>query len=129
MWIVRWTVIIIVLLAILGFSLQNQEQKVQITLGGYETPEMPLYFALYISFALGILVFFLVSIYNLLQLKTEISRHKRENRRLRDELDRLRNVSIEEELPTALPPAPAEIEQAPSVRENRESGEDVKNGS
>ncbi len=110
MWIIRWSLIILVLLAILGFSLQNQDQKVQIHIGGYITPEMPLYFALYIAFALGVLVFFLISIYNLFQLKTEIGRHKRENRRLRDELDRLRNLSIEEEVPT-FPEASLESEE------------------
>lgn len=98
MWIIRWSLIILVLLAILGFSLQNQDQRVEIHIAGYTSPEMPLYFALYCSFALGILVFFLIAIYNLLQLKTEIARHKRENRRLRDELDRLRNLSIDEEV-------------------------------
>jgi len=98
MWIIRWTIIVIVILAILGFSLQNQDQKVQIRVGGYTSPEMPLYFALYIAFAMGILVFLLISIYNLLQLKTEISRHRRDNRRLKEELDRLRNLSIDEDI-------------------------------
>jgi len=99
MWIVRWTVIVIVLLAILGFSLQNQEEKVVIHVGTYTSPEMPLYFALYIAFALGILVFLLISIYNLMQLKTEISKHRRDNKRLKEELDRLRNISIDEDIP------------------------------
>lgn len=98
MWIIRWTLIVIVLLAILGFSLQNQTQKVNVVIANYQTPEMPLYFALYIAFALGILVFLLISIYNLLALRTEIARHRRDNRRLREELDRLRNISIEEDV-------------------------------
>ena len=98
MWIIRWSVIVLVLLAILGFSLQNQLQKVNIYIGPYESPEMPLYFALYLSFALGIFVFFLISVFNLLQLKTDMARQKRENRRLRNELDRLRNLSVEEEI-------------------------------
>lgn len=109
MWIIRWSLIVIVLLGLLGFSLQNQSQRVVINIGTYVSPEMPLYFALYLSFALGILVFFLISIYNLLQLKTEIGKQKRDNRKLREELDRLRNISIEEELPSELD-GPAENE-------------------
>lgn len=110
MWIIRWSIIVIVLLALLGFSLQNQEQRVAINIGTYISPEMPLYFALYLAFALGIFVFFLISVYNLLQLKSEIARHKRDNRKLRDELDRLRNISIDDELP-ALPEEMNETEK------------------
>ncbi len=98
MWIVRWTIIVIVIIAVIGFSLQNQEQKVQIRIGAFTTSEMPLYFALYLAFSLGLIVFLLISIYNLLQLRMEITRHRRDNRKLREELDRLRNISIEEEV-------------------------------
>ena len=106
MWIIRWSLIVIVLLGLLGFSLQNQTQRVEIYIGTYVSPQMPLYFALYLSFALGILVFFLISIYNLLQLKSEIAKQKRDNRKLREELDRLRNISIDEDLPPELPSVP-----------------------
>ena len=97
MWIVRWTIIVIVIIAVIGFSLQNQEQKVQIRIGTFTSNEMPLYFALYLAFSLGLIVFLLISVYNLLQLRMEITRHRRDNRKLREELDRLRNISIEEE--------------------------------
>ena len=110
MWIVRWTLIVIVIIAIIGFSLQNQEEKVQVHIGTYTTSEMPLYFALYIAFSLGLVVFLLISIYNLLQLRTEIGRHRRDNRKLKEELDRLRNISIEEEV--------AETKQLPEVKED-----------
>jgi uncharacterized integral membrane protein len=108
MWLIRWTIIVIVLLALLGFSLQNQTQKVHIFFGPYVTEDMPLYFALYISFALGVFVFFLISVYNLLQLKKELARQRRDNRRLREELDRLRNISIEEEISRELPETESE---------------------
>lgn len=97
MWIIRWSLIVVVLLSLLGFSLQNQDQRVIIHVASYTSPEMPLYFALYLAFALGIIVFFLISIYNLLQLKAEIAKQKRENRKLRTELNRLRNISIVDE--------------------------------
>jgi len=93
---------VVVLIALLGFSLQNQEQRVYIKVGTYTSPEMPLYFALYLAFALGIFVFFLISIYNLIQLKSQIARQKRSNRKLREELDRLRNLSLDEDLPALL---------------------------
>ena len=102
MWLIRWSIIVVVLIALLGFSLQNQEQRVIIKVGTYISPEMPLYFALYLAFALGIFVFFLISIYNLVQLKTQIARQKRDNRKLREELDRLRNLSLDEDLPAIL---------------------------
>jgi uncharacterized integral membrane protein len=103
MWIVRWTLIVIIILAVLGFSLQNQSQRVQIYIGPYITQEMPLYFALYLAFAVGVFVFFLISIYNLIQLKSEIARQKKDNRHLREELNRLRNITIEEPVEAEVP--------------------------
>lgn len=112
MWIIRWTIIVAVVIAIIGFSLQNQEEKVVIHIGTFTTSEMPLYFALYLAFSLGLVVFLLVSIYNLLQLRTEIARHRRDNRKLKEELDRLRNISIEEEV--------NDLKQLPETTEDKE---------
>jgi hypothetical protein len=55
-----------------------------------------------------VFVFFLISVYNLLQLKKELARQRRDNRRLREELDRLRNISIEEEISRELPETESE---------------------
>lgn len=98
MWIVRWVLIALLILLILGFALQNQQQTVSVKILNWKSPVLPLYIFLYISFGAGLLFWVLISMLNMLKLKGEIHRLQRENRKVKDELNRLRNVSIEEEV-------------------------------
>ena len=98
MWIVRWVLGALLIIIILGFALQNQEQTVSVEIFKWKSPVLPLYFFLYLSFGAGILTWLLASTFNILKLKSEILRLQRENRKVKNELNRLRNVSIEEEV-------------------------------
>jgi uncharacterized integral membrane protein len=97
MWIFRWVISAIIILMILGFALQNQEQTVSVRIVQWESPHLPLYLLLYMAFGIGILLWVLVSAWNTFKLKGEIYRLQRENRRIKEDLNRLRNASIEEE--------------------------------
>ena len=97
MWILRWILGALLIIIILGFALQNQDQTVSVKILKWQSPVLPLYFFLYLSFGAGILTWVLVSALNILKHKGEILRLQKENRKTRDELNRLRNVSIEEE--------------------------------
>jgi len=113
MWIVRWVLIALLILIILGFALQNQQQTVSVKILNWKSPVLPLYIFLYISFGAGLLFWVLISMLNMFKLKGEIHQLQRENRKARDELNRLRNASIEEEEePTEL-----EEDQNPEVIE------------
>lgn len=98
MWIVRWIFSVLIILVILGFALQNQDQKVTVRIVDWVSPEMPLYMLFYIAFGLGMITWLLVSIFKTLRLQTEIRRLKKDNKSLKEELDRLRNISVEEEV-------------------------------
>lgn len=97
MWILRWILGALLIIIILGFALQNQDQTVSVKIIKWQSPVLPLYFFLYISFGAGILTWVLVSAINILKLKGDILKLQKENRKTRDELNRLRNVNIEEE--------------------------------
>ncbi len=99
MWILRWVASAIIILAVLGFALQNNAQTVQVVFlqGKWMSPPLPLWVVIYLSFGAGVLFWLLVSIFQVFQLKGEIRRIRRQNANLKKELDDLRNVSIEEE--------------------------------
>lgn len=111
MWILRWIFGAVLIILILGFSLQNQNQTVSIQLLNWHSPVLPLYLYLYFAFGGGMLFWTLISAFNIFKMKGEMHKVEKENRRLKKELDRLRNVDIEEELEPAQPEAtPPEIE-------------------
>ena len=97
MWILRWILGALLIIVILGFALQNQDQTVSVKILKWQSPILPLYFFLYLSFGAGILTWVIVSALNILKHKGEILKLQKEIRKTRDELDRLRNVSIDEE--------------------------------
>jgi uncharacterized integral membrane protein len=98
MWIVRWVIIALLILIVLGFALQNQEQTVSVRILRWQSPVLPLYLFLYLSFGAGLLFWVLISALNTIKLRGEIFKLNRENRKIREELNRLRNVSIEDDI-------------------------------
>lgn len=100
--IIRWILSALVILIILGFALQNQEQTVSVRILKWASPNLPLYLVLYIAFGTGVLLWVVVSTLNFLKLKGEIHRLQRDNHKVKEELNRLRNASIEEVEPTEL---------------------------
>ena len=97
MWIFRWILGALLIIIILGFALQNQDQTVSVKIIKWHSPVLPLYLFLYFSYGAGILTWVIVSVLNVLKLKGEIYKLQKENRKTKDELNRLRNVNIEDE--------------------------------
>lgn len=107
MWAIKWIFIAVIIIVLIGFAMQNTEQTVTIRVLSYESIALPLWVVMYISFAVGMLTWLLISIFQLLKSKTILHRIKRENNRLKKELDQLRNVSVEE---TVIPGSDKESE-------------------
>lgn len=105
MWLIKWIVGIFLVLAILGFALQNQHQVVQVYVANWVSPEVPLYFVIYIAFALGMITSILFALVRIFQLKQENRKIKKERNELEDELSKLRNLSITDEAPALPKPA------------------------
>jgi uncharacterized integral membrane protein len=98
MWLIRWVLTALVIILILGFSLQNQQQTASVQFLNWKSGVMPLYLLLYLAFCAGFLLSVLVSAVHVLNQKREIHRLHKTNRRIKEELDRLRNIHIEEEI-------------------------------
>ena len=89
MWIVRWALITVVILLILGLALQN-DQLVEIHLFNWHSGQLPLYFVFYFAFAAGMLAFLLISGYFQYVKYRELNRCRREIAKLEAEIDNLR---------------------------------------
>ncbi len=97
MWIVKWILFILFFLILVGFALQNQDQEASVQLLKWRTINLPLWVFLYAAFAIGVLFSIIISILNIIKLKTENMRLQKQHRKVKEELNRLRNVSIDED--------------------------------
>ncbi|MFQ5824604.1 MAG: lipopolysaccharide assembly LapA domain-containing protein [bacterium] len=99
MWVVKWFLAVIVILVVLGFALQNSGEQVTVVFMTqvWQYENVQLWMVIYASFALGVLFWLIVSVFQVLQLKGEIRRLKKVNFEIQNELDSLRNLPIGEE--------------------------------
>ncbi len=101
MWILKWIFIVIAVIFVIGFAMQNADVQVPIKFYKWETiNDLPLWLVMYLSFIAGMLFWLLISIYQMLNLRSENRKQQKRIKNLEQELNRLRNVSVEDaELP------------------------------
>lgn len=104
MWIIKWILGALLIILVLGFALQNQHQMVQVRIVNWISPELPLYFIVYLSFAFGMITWLLTSIFKILQLKADCRNYRKQSEQLQEELNKLRNLSVEEAVSTSNTP-------------------------
>jgi len=101
MWILKWIFWVIVLFIIIIFVTQNVEflnQKFVLEFLFWETKyPLPVWVAMFLTFATGILIWLVGSIFKMLELKSEVRKANKENIALRKELNELRNIPLDEE--------------------------------
>ncbi len=99
MWAVKWVLAVILILMVFGFTLQNNnvDQKVAVYFVTWEYTAVPLWLVMYASFGFGVLFWLIVSGFQVLQFKSEISRLNKSQNELQIELDNLRNLPIGED--------------------------------
>jgi uncharacterized integral membrane protein len=101
MWIIKWILIVLVVIFLIGFAMQNSQVNVPLRFMKWETVnDMPLWLIMYLSFIAGMIFWLAVSIYQVISLKSESHKWQKRTRQLENELNRLRNVSVED---TVLP--------------------------
>lgn len=96
MWILRWFFAAGFIILGIGFAMQNADQLVTISLLHWKSQNTPLWVVMYLSFALGVIFWMIASLFKAVTLRTENQRIVKETKKLREELDRLRNISVEE---------------------------------
>jgi len=100
MWIFKWIFGALLIIIILGFAIQNQEQTVTVHILKWESPVIPLYLIVYLSFIVGLITWLIVSSVKIVSLKGKNHSLQREIKKIKNELNRLRNANIEEEIDT-----------------------------
>lgn len=98
MWIIRWVFAVISIVFIIGFAVQNSEQLVTVSFLHWQSGEIHLWVVMYIAFAAGIFTWLIISIFHTISLRAENTAIKKEVSKLKEELDRMRNLSVEESI-------------------------------
>lgn len=96
MWILRWIFAAGFVILGIGFAMQNADQLVTISLLHWKSQNTPLWVVMYLAFAMGVFFWMIVSLFKAVTLRTENQRIVKETKKLKEELDRLRNISVEE---------------------------------
>ncbi len=105
MWIIRWILIVISIIFLIGFAMQNAETSVPVNFYKWTTAsDLPLWLVMYLSFVAGMVFWLFVSIYQVLSLKGENRKIQKKMKSLEEELNHLRNVSVED---AVLPSTPS----------------------
>jgi len=94
--IVRWIFSLLLVVIALVFAFQNQDQLVSVKFLKWSSPNWPVWGFVYLAFITGILTWILVSAVHALRMKKEVHDMKKVNQKLQNELNRLRNASIED---------------------------------
>ncbi len=91
--------IVIIVLIIMWFLTQNADQVVkELEIFQYSFEDVDLIKVLFGTFAFGVIMGFLIPVFQYIGAKGEVRRFKKEVNKLRSELNDLRNVGIESEL-------------------------------
>lgn len=98
MWFLKVILFFVALALLVWFIVPNVQEQAHIRLiWPVDRPlEMPLALALLVAFFLGILTWAIVSILRDIKTRTAVHRLRRENRRLHEEVERMRRAPIED---------------------------------
>ncbi|MBD3168680.1 MAG: DUF1049 domain-containing protein [candidate division Zixibacteria bacterium] len=96
MWVIRYFIITVVILLILAFAIQNSYQRVSVNLLNHKYTDIPLVLVLFEAFVLGILFWFVISIAQFFKIHGALSKQKKENKRLLEEIKAIRNMPLQD---------------------------------
>jgi uncharacterized integral membrane protein len=111
-WFAKMFLAMVVLAAVCFFAILNADQKVNLTVApGREYLDVPLVVALFAAFVLGAVIIFILSLFRDVRTRSGVSKLRRQNARLSEELTALRNLPLDE------PEAGAEGEKTGELHE------------
>jgi uncharacterized integral membrane protein len=105
MWTMRSILFILLIFLVLGFTILNSGSYVDVNLHWRVFYHVPLVLALFSSFMLGVIFWFLVNAFQGLDLRKQNRQLKRKLANLREELSELRNADLQSEPPSDNLPA------------------------
>jgi uncharacterized integral membrane protein len=104
MWIIKSALAVVIFLLLLGFSIQNLSETTTIFIADKQYVSVPVIIVMFAAFAVGVLFWFIVSVFQHFKYTNRISDLKRKNRQLLEEIKALRNLPLEEIAPQDLAP-------------------------
>lgn len=96
MWIIRYAIAAVLIIVLLGFTIQNSYQRVVVNIANKTYSDVHLIFVVYVAFCAGLVFWFVISIVQYFRTMRQISEQKRKNRILTQEITTLRNLPLEE---------------------------------
>jgi len=105
MWIIRSGIILIIFLMLLGFSFENNYQLTTVNLLGKQYEGLPLMIVVFVSFAAGVIFWFIVSVFQYFRITGQMNEFKRKNKQLLEEIKALRNLPLDEVSPQDMLPS------------------------
>ena len=108
MWIIKYAMAAAVLLAVMYFSFQNAQETTSVWVWQNHYENIPLVMVIFASFAVGVVFWFLVSMYQYFKVTSQLGDLRRKNKQLLDEVKALRNLPIEEVAPQEMAKDPGE---------------------
>jgi uncharacterized integral membrane protein len=108
MWIIKYALAAIVLLAVMYFSFQNAQEITSISLFNYYYEDVHLVMVIFGSFAVGVVFWFLVSMYQYFRVTSKLADLRKKNKQLLEEIRTLRNLPLEEIAPQDMAEYPEE---------------------
>jgi len=98
MWMIKWLLAALLIAFVIGFAMQNTGQMVTVSFLHWQSGSLHLWSVMYLAFAIGLFTWLVVSIFQTISLRAENTRIGKEVSKLHEELDRLRNISVEESI-------------------------------
>jgi uncharacterized integral membrane protein len=96
MWFLRNLLWLAIMVLVIGFAILNMRETVSgINLPGHVYRAVPINIAVFIAFASGMFLAFLLSLFQVLKARSEVTALERERGELTRELDQLRNLPLE----------------------------------
>ncbi|MCK4590366.1 MAG: LapA family protein [Candidatus Latescibacteria bacterium] len=89
MWILRWVLFALLLIVVVMFASQNAGEMVNIKFLNWES-QSSLLAVIGISFVAGLAVWFLFSVFRILQYRSQMRAYQQENKKLKEELTSLK---------------------------------------
>ncbi len=108
MWIIKYALAAAILLAVMYFSFQNAQEIATVKLGDYLFENVRLIMVIYASFAMGVVFWFFVSVFQYFKAAGQVSDYRRKNKQLLEEIKALRNLPLDEVAPQDLADQPEE---------------------
>lgn len=99
MWVIRWFFLAFFILIAIAFAAYNNDSTVVIKFFKWQSIALPLWVVMYLCFAAGIVTWLIISIAQIFSLKNSLRKYRKELKKVNEELSRMRNVNLTEEVP------------------------------